>query len=181
LASSAPMVHVSPAALDVAAFRSSPSVIASHPHAAPEGACPQQSGAQVQACAELDSKNAALAVKIVGLEEKVKVLQAALVPKGKPLAAMPHKAGVLAPELKAAQSADMTSMLALIAGAVMLLLMMGTGGYLFLRRDKGKVALERAKHGALRVAFEVSRYWALLRSPFKRKPSALAEPAQLAE
>ncbi len=170
LAASAPMVHVPPVALapDVAVFRSSPTVAASHPHFAPERACPQQSDAPVQACAELDSKNAALSAKIVDLEEKVKVLQVALVPQGEPLAAMPRKAGVPAPKLKAAQSADMTSMLALIAGAVMVLLLMGTGGYLFLRRKQGK------------VTFEVSKYWVLLRSSFKRAP-ALAEPAEPAE
>ena len=126
------------------------------PAARPERACRPQAEERLQACAELDTQNAALNSKIVDLEGKVNVLQVALkrVPPATVASTVAPAKALHRPANKAAEA---PSTLIFWSGGAAALLAIGAGCYLFLRRRKVK------------APFQPSRYWVLLRSPFRRK------------
>jgi hypothetical protein len=139
--------------------------------AKPEAAasCGPGTAGQAKACQVLDRKNAALTSKLVELEGKIKILQQELLPGQAglkpPSAGAPEPLKPLKPKPKplpaaAAKKAPSASLmpLALVAGgAVALLLLIGAAVYLYLRRRKAG------------VSSEPSKYWVLLRKPFRRK------------
>ena len=139
--------------------------------ALPARACTPQASEQVQACAELDIRSAVLGSKIVDLEEKVSRLQVAfrssaeLAPASAPA---PIKVGAShgapANNLHPAQTADTSSDLLAWSAGVAALLIAVSGIFLFLRRKNSKASLQP------------SRYWVLLRWPFRRKARA-AQPS----
>ena len=138
--------------------------------AAPVAACaPQAAGVPAAACVALDRQNTALNEKIGVLEGKVSALQQALaapaaaVPAAPAAAVVPHvKAKAAAAEKKAGGN----SLLWLGLGTLLFLLVTAVIVYI-LRKRKG-----RAEAGPR----PPSKYWVLLRKPFRRKPAPVVPP-----
>ena len=138
--------------------------------AAPVAACaPQAAGVPAAACVALDRQNMALNEKIGVLEGKVSALQqalaapAALAPAAPAAAVAPHvKAKAAAAEKKAGGN----SLLWLGLGTLLFLLVTAVIVYM-LRKRKG-----RAEAGPR----PPSKYWVLLRKPFRRKPVPAVPP-----
>lgn len=146
-------------------------------------------GEQARECIALDRKNAALSSKLVELEGKVKVLQKELAqkPAGAPQAAAarpdsiapePVKALVplkpvplkalkkTAPAARKNSESTSTPVMLLAGGATLLLLAIGLAVYAFRRRKKDQ------------TDSAPSKYWVLLRNPFRRKKAAEAPPPE---
>ena len=141
--------------------------------ALPARACTPLASEQVLACAELDIRNAVLSSKIVELEAKVSVLQVAFRSRSELASASPSASAPAPVKVGASHGAPAkalhpahasTGLLAWSAGAAALLIAV-TGGYLFLRRKNGK------------MLFKPSKYWVLLRWPFRRKARAAQSSA----
>lgn len=141
--------------------------------AAPVAACaPQAAGVPAAACVALDRQNTALNEKIGVLEGKVSALQQALAapaalapstPAAPAAAVAPHvKAKAAAAEKKAGGN----SLLWLGLGTLLFLLVTAVIVYI-LRKRKG-----RAEAGPR----PPSKYWVLLRKPFRRKPAPVVPP-----
>ena len=136
----------------------------------PVAACaPQAAGVPAAACVALDRQNTALNEKIGVLEGKVSALQqalaapAALAPSAPAASATPHaKAKAAAAEKKGSGN----GMLWLGLGTVLFLLVTAVIVY-FVRKRKG-----RAQAGSR----PPSKYWVLLRKPFRRKPAPVVPP-----
>ncbi len=149
------------------------------PRLRPQGAapapasCPQLSAEQAKSCAAIDYQNGLLSAQIVELEEKVKLLQAAVEgkkpapvavaapPAAKPAAPPPAKPA--APKKPAGTNWLLIGGLA-VAGLALL------GGLVFflLRRRKGKAADKTAEEAATASA----AWYARLLARFKRQPKA---------
>lgn len=137
---------------------------------APVAACaPQAAGVPAAACVALDRQNTSLNEKIGVLEGKVSALQqalaapAAVVPSAPAVVVAPHvKAKAAAAEKKAGGN----GMLWLGLGTVLLLLVTAVIVYI-LRKRKGRVEAG---------ARPSSKYWVLLRKPFRRKPAPVVPP-----
>jgi hypothetical protein len=129
--------------------------------------CAPGSAGEAKVCLALDQKNAALTRKLVELEGKIKVLQQELLPaQGAPAAppvrALPTvkpkpKALGAAAAAKKTPPADSTPVALWAGAAVAALLLIGLASYLYLRRKKAA------------APSEPSKYWVLLRKPFRRK------------
>ena len=141
--------------------------------AAPVAACaPQASGMPAAACMALDRQNTALNEKIGVLEGKVSALQQALAapaalapstPAAPAAAVAPHvKAKAAAAEKKAGGN----GLLWLGLGTLLFLLVTAVIVYM-LRKRKG-----RAEAGPR----PPSKYWVLLRKPFRRKSAPVVPP-----
>ncbi len=138
--------------------------------AAPVAACaPQAARVPAAACVALDRQNTALNEKIGVLEGKVSALQQALaapaaaVPAAPAAAVVPHvKAKAAAAEKKSGGN----SLLWLGLGTLLFLLVTAVIVYI-LRKRKG-----RAEAGPR----PPSKYWVLLRKPFRRKPAPVVPP-----
>ena len=126
------------------------------PKPRPERACAPQSSQAAQACAALNAENTALSSKIVELEVKVKVLQIAFGPR-------PEAAPVL-PTAGAKVALKEPAPIKLIAGIAGALLLVGLGGYFFLRRKNAKTRSGRPGY----------RVW--LDKLFMRKGNAAPQP-----
>ena len=135
--------------------------------AAPAAACaPQAAGVPAAACVALDQQNTALNEKIGVLEGKVSALQQAL---AAPSAAAP--AASVSPHVKAKaaaaeKKAGGNGMLWLGLGIVLLLLVTAVIVYILRKRRGRGVAVSRPP----------SKYWVLLRKPFRRKTAPVAPP-----
>lgn len=137
---------------------------------APVAACaPQAAGVPAAACVALDRQNTALNEKIGVLEGKVSALQqalaapAALAPSAPAASAAPHvKAKAAAAEKKGSGN----GMWWLGLGAVLFLLVAAVIVHM-LRKRKG-----RAEAGPR----PPSKYWVLLRKPFRRKSAPAVPP-----
>ena len=132
--------------------------------AAPVAACaPQADAGQAEACLALDEKNAALNDKLGELEGKIGVLQQALAqPAATFAAAAPATAAhakpkPLAPEVDKEKKTGGNGLLWLGLGTLALLLLTALIAYVLRKRKEagGPVA--------------PSKYWVLLRKPFRRK------------
>lgn len=134
-------------------------------------------GDQARACLALDRRNAVLSRKLVELEGKVKVLQKELAhnpgeaPKAEPPAPVKALAPVKPKPLKRAPAlikkeseSGAWPVMLLAGGAALLLLTVGLTVYAFRRRKKDK------------APSAPSKYWVLLRHPFRRKQAAEAAP-----
>ena len=132
--------------------------------AAPVAACaPQADAGQAEACLALDEKNAALNDKLGELENKIGVLQQALaqpaaaVAAAAPATAVHAKPKPLAPEADKEKKAGGNGLLWLGLGTLALLLLTALIAYVLRkRREAGGPAAP-------------SKYWVLLRKPFRRK------------
>ena len=138
----------------------------------PVAACaPQADAAQSEACLALDQKNAALNDKLGELEGKIGALQKALAQPAAAVAALPAAAPalpqpphakpkpLLAPAGEKEKKAGGNGLLWLGAGTlVFLLLTAAIVYYLRKRKEAGQPAAP-------------SKYWVLLRKPFRRKPA----------
>ena len=146
-----------------------PSPLRRAPAPAPVAACaPQTAGMPAEACVALDRQNVALNDKIGELEGKVAVLQKAL---AAPAAAAPVASGPPHAKARATAAADRK------AGGNGLL-WLGLGTLLFLLLTAAVVYfLRKRKQQASADARPPSKYWVLLRKPFRRKPKpVVAEP-----
>lgn len=137
---------------------------------APVVACaPQAAGVPAAACVALDRQNTALNEKIGVLEGKVSALQqalaapAALAPSAPAAAVAPH---VKAKPAAAERKGSGNGMLWLGLGTLLFLLVTAVIVYI-LRKRKG-----RAEAGPR----PPSKYWVLLRKPFRRKPAPVVSP-----
>lgn len=138
--------------------------------AAPVAACaPQAAGVPAAACVALDRQNTALNEKIGVLEGKVSALQqalaapAALAPSTPAAAVAPHvKAKAAAAEKKAGGN----GMLWLGLGTLLFLLVTAVIVYILRKRKGREEAGPRPP----------SKYWVLLRKPFRRKPAPAVQP-----
>ncbi|WP_426078479.1 type IV pilus assembly protein FimV [Janthinobacterium sp. PSPC3-1] len=137
---------------------------------APVAACaPQAAGVPAAACVALDRQNTALNEKIGVLEGKVSALQqalaapAALAPTAPAAAVAPH---VKAKAAVAEKKSGGNGLWWLGLGTVLFLLATAVIVYI-LRKRKG-----RAEAGPR----PPSKYWVLLRKPFRRKPAPVAPP-----
>lgn len=129
--------------------------------------CAPGSAGEAKVCLALDQKNAALTSKLVELEGKIKVLQQELLPAqgasaAQPVRALPAvkpkpKALGAAAAAKKTPPADSTPVALWAGAAVAALLLIGLATYLYLRRKKAA------------APSEPSKYWVLLRKPFRRK------------
>ncbi|MGK5025372.1 type IV pilus assembly protein FimV [Janthinobacterium sp. RB2R34] len=137
--------------------------------AAPAAACaPQAAGVPAAACVALDRQNTALNEKIGVLEGKVSVLQQAL---AAPAAAAPAPAASVSPHVKAKAAAAERK----AGGNGMLWL--GLGIVLFLLATALVVYILRKRRGRpLAVTRPPSKYWVLLRKPFRRKTTPVVPP-----
>jgi hypothetical protein len=137
---------------------------------APVAACaPQAAGVPAAACVALDRQNTALNEKIGVLEGKVSALQQAL---AAPAAVVPSApAAAVAPHVKAkAAAADKKA-----GGNGMLWL--GLGTVLFLLVTAVIVHILRKRKGRAEAGDRPpSKYWVLLRKPFRRKPAPVVPP-----
>ncbi len=139
--------------------------------------CAPGSAGEAKVCLALDQKNAALTSKLVELEGKIKVLQQEFLPAqgapaAQPVRALPAvkpkpKALGAAAAAKKTPSADSTPVALWAGAAVAALLLIGLATYLYLRRKKAA------------APSEPSKYWVLLRKPFRRKkaPEEVEAPA----
>ena len=141
--------------------------------AAPLAACaPQAAGVPAAACVALDRQNTALNEKIGVLEGKVSALQQAL--------AAP---AALAPSTPAAPAAAVAPHVKAKAAAVEKkaggngLLWLGLGTLLFLLVTAAVVYIVRKRRGRAEAGPRPpSKYWVLLRKPFRRKPAPAVPP-----
>lgn len=139
---------------------------------APVAACaPQAPAMPAEACMALDRQNVALNDKIGELEGKVAVLQKALTAPAAPAAAAPVASGPPHAKARAAAAADKKSggngLLWLGLGTVLFLLLTGVIVYV----------LRKRKQQASADARPPSKYWVLLRKPFRRQPKpVVTEP-----
>ena len=141
--------------------------------AAPVAACaPQAAGVPAAACVALDRQNTALNEKIGVLEGKVSALQQAL--------AAP---AALAPSTPAAPAAAVAPHVKAKAAAVEKkaggngLLWLGLGTLLFLLVTAAVVYILRKRKGRAEAGPRPpSKYWVLLRKPFRRKPAPGVPP-----
>lgn len=134
---------------------------------APAAACPQQlSSEQAKTCAAIDYKNGLLSAQIVELEEKVKLLQAAIEGKKPPAAARPPAKPAVPPPAKPAPPKKSPGTDWLLTGALVGGVLALIGGLVFFlrRRKKGKTAEEAASASAA--------WYARLLARFKRKPKS---------
>ncbi|WP_317200960.1 hypothetical protein [Janthinobacterium sp.] len=146
--------------------------------------CAPRAAGEATPCAALDKKNAALNSKLQELEGKIKVLQEALQPlpgmntstsaaARAPVAlkpkAKPPAAAAAAQKAPAAAAASSPPMALLAAAAAALLFIVALAVYLLRRRKRGA------------APSEPSKYWVLLRSPFRRKKAPEAVEAVPAE
>lgn len=137
--------------------------------AAPVAACaPQAAGMPAEACVALDRQNMVLNDKIGVLEGRISALQQALaapVPAAVAAAAasgLPHaKTSPKAVEKKTGGNGALW----LGLGALLLLLVMGVIVYLVRKRKGGGAAEPKPP----------SKYWVLLRKPFRRKAAPVGE------
>lgn len=136
----------------------------------PVAACaPQAAGMPAAACVALDQQNTALNDKIGVLEGKVSALQqalaapAAVVPAAPAASVAPHvKAKAVAAEKKAGGNG---------------LWWLGLGTLLFLLATAVIVYIVRKRKGRAEGGFRPpSKYWVLLRKPFRSKPAPLVPP-----
>ena len=139
-----------------------PSSLRRAPTPTPVAACaPQAAGVPAEACMALDRQNVALNDKIGELEGKVAVLQKAL---AAPAAAAPAASGPPHAKARASAAADKKAsgngLLWWGLCAVLFLLLTAVIVYV-LRRRKGQAGAD---------ARPPSKYWVLLRKPFRRKP-----------
>ena len=139
-----------------------PSPLRRAPAPPPVAACaPQAAGVPAEACMALDRQNVALNDKIGELEGKVAVLQKAL---AAPAAAAPAASGPPHAKARASAAADKKAsgngLLWWGLCAVLFLLLTAVIVYV-LRRRKGQAGAD---------ARPPSKYWVLLRKPFRRKP-----------
>ena len=147
--------------------------------AAPVAACaPQADAAQAEACLALDEKNAALNDKLGELEGKIGALQKAL---DQPATAALPAAAPAAPAVAGPPHAKPKPLAAPAAekkaeGHGMLWLGLGTLAFLLLTAAIVYVLRKRKEAGAPAAP---SKYWVLLRKPFRRKqaPPVLTETA----
>ena len=164
-----PAVFVAPPVAPKPAFVPlSPPPLRHTPAPAPVAACaPQAAGMPAAACVALDRQNTALNEKIGVLEGKVSALQQAL---AAPAAVAPSTpAAAVAPHVKpkaAAAEKKGNGMLWLGLGTVLFLLVTAAVVYI-VRKRKG-----RAEAGPR----PPSKYWVLLRKPFRRKPAPVVPP-----
>lgn len=141
--------------------------------AAPVAACaPQAAGVPAAACVALDRQNTALNEKIGVLEGKVSALQQAL---AAPAALAPSTpvapAAAVAPHVKAKAAAVEKK-----AGGNGLL-WLGLGTLLFLLVTAAVVYILRKRRGRAEAGPRPpSKYWVLLRKPFRRKPAPAVPP-----
>ncbi|OYO26477.1 FimV family protein [Janthinobacterium sp. PC23-8] len=147
--------------------------------AAPVAACaPQAAGMPAEACVALDRQNMVLNDKIGVLEGRISALQQALAAPVPAAAAAAAASGLPRAKTSAKAVEKKTAgngALWLGLGALLLLLVTGTIVYL-VRKRKGSAAAEPKPP---------SKYWVLLRKPFRRKaappvgevPPARDEPA----
>jgi hypothetical protein len=159
-----------------AAMNAAPMAPPLRPVQARPAACKQQySAEQIQTCAALDQKNAALTAQIVELEDKVRLLQLAIearrAPSARPVA-MPAPKAAVAPDQKARRSLPWLPIGIATAGLVAALLALAW----FMRRkrktDKGRTRLAApAKSG-----FIASVKHRLM--PGKKEAEAEAEPVE---
>lgn len=136
----------------------------------PVAACaPQAAGEPAAACVALDRQNTALNEKIGVLEGKVSALQQAL---AAPVAAAPAApAAAVAPHVKAKAAAAEKK-----AGGNGLW-WLGLGTLLFLLATAVIVYIVRKRKGRAEAgARPPSKYWVLLRKPFRRKPAPVVPP-----
>ena len=141
--------------------------------AAPLAACaPQAAGVPAAACVALDRQNTALNEKIGVLEGKVSALQQAL--------AAP---AALAPSTPAAPAAAVAPHVKAKAAAVEKkaggngLLWLGLGTLLFLLVTAAVVDIVRKRRGRAEAGPRPpSKYWVLLRKPFRRKRAPAVPP-----
>ena len=141
--------------------------------AAPVAACaPQAAGVPAAACVALDRQNMALNEKIGVLEGKVSALQQAL--------AAP---AALAPSTPAAPAAAVAPHVKAKAAAVEKkaggngLLWLGLGTLLFLLVTAAVVYIVRKRRGRAEAGPRPpSKYWVLLRKPFRRKRAPAVPP-----
>ena len=141
--------------------------------AAPLAACaPQAAGVPAAACVALDRQNTALNEKIGVLEGKVSALQQAL--------AAP---AALAPSTPAAPAAAVAPHVKAKAAAVEKkaggngLLWLGLGTLLFLLVTAAVVYIVRKRRGRAEAGPRPpSKYWVLLRKPFRRKRAPAVPP-----
>lgn len=147
---------------------------------APVAACaPQPAAGQAQACVALDQKNAALNEKLGELEGKIGVLQKALALPAAASAAVPP-AAAQAPHAKpkplhAAPAADKETK----AGGNGLL-WLGVGTLIFLLLTAFIVYVVRKRKQAAGPGAP-SKYWVLLRKPFRRKKKEVPVLTEAAE
>lgn len=140
---------------------------------APVAACaPQAAGVPAAACVALDRQNTALNEKIGVLEGKVSALQQAL---AAPAALAPSTpaapAAAVAPHVKAKAAAAEKK-----AGGNGLL-WVGLGTLLFLLVTAAVVYILRKRKGRAEAGPRPpSKYWVLLRKPFRRKPAPAVPP-----
>ncbi|MDC8757443.1 FimV family protein [Janthinobacterium fluminis] len=128
-------------------------------------ACAPAASGDATLCIALEEKNVALNSKLIELESKIKVLQQELMPASPrapaPLPAAPAKAKPpAAVPAKKTPAGPTSGSLLLAGGAAVLLLLIGIGVHLYRRRKQAP---------APTVA---SKYWVLLRRPFRRKKAA---------
>ncbi|MBW3512940.1 hypothetical protein KO539_28900, partial [Janthinobacterium sp. NKUCC06_STL] len=134
---------------------------------APVAACaPQADAGQAQACVALDEKNAALNDKLGELEGKIGALQKALAQPAAAVAPAAVPAEAQAPHAKpkplhAAPAADKKA-----GGNGLLWLGIGTVAFLLLTALIVYVVRKRKQTA---VPGAPSKYWVLLRKPFRRK------------
>ncbi|MFP5390505.1 MAG: FimV family protein [Gammaproteobacteria bacterium] len=102
-------------------------------------ACPQPNAEQLRVCSALDYKNGQLSARIVELEEKVKVLQAAIEASGAPLPAAASAAHTPPPPKKPVRKKAAFPWV-LVGGSVIALALAGLLVSVVLRRRKGKGA-----------------------------------------
>lgn len=165
----APVVFVPPPAVPKPAFVPvSPPPLRRAP--APAAACaPQAAGVPAAACVALDRQNTALNEKIGVLEGKVSALQQAL---AAPAALAPSApVAAVAPHVKAKPAAAEKK------GSGNGLLWLGLGTLLFLLVTAAIVYILRKRKGRAEAGPRPpSKYWVLLRKPFRRKPAPVVSP-----
>ncbi len=161
-----PPSHKPPRPAAAAPAAPHPGVLAQIPKPETAASCGPGSAGQAKACRVLDQKNAALTSKLVELEGKIKILQQELLPgraglKPQPVGApeplKPKPKPLSATTVKKAPSTSLMPLALVAGGAVALLLLIGAAAYLYRRRKKAA------------VPSEPSKYWVLLRKPFRRK------------
>ncbi|OBV39295.1 type IV pilus assembly protein FimV [Janthinobacterium psychrotolerans] len=140
--------------------------------AAPVAACaPQAAGMPAEACMALDRQNTALNEKIGVLEGKVSALQQALAAPAAAAAAVsgPPQAKVKARPGAADKKAGGNGMLWLGLGSLLFLLVAGAI-VTVVRKRKGRGQAEPRPP---------SKYWVLLRKPFRRKSAPAVPPGDM--
>lgn len=166
-----PAVFVAPPVAPKPAFVPlSPPPLRHTPAPAPVAACaPQAAGVPAAACVALDRQNTALNEKIGVLEGKVSALQQAL---AAPAAVAPSApAATVAPHVKPKAAAAEKK------GSGNGMLWLGLGIVLFLLVTAAVVYIVRKRKGCAEAGPRPpSKYWVLLRKPFRRKPAPVVPP-----